>query len=178
MSLQRDLFVNYKPHHGFSKKTKDLLTDNSVTPEKDLSSLSLSEIKKMISNNKKDLTRNDSTITTDSVQSTSSTKSMPNQDNFDNIILGDNDQVKPKPNLNKFLGIIGKTRSEADFFNGKPSKTVIKTFQQQNIVKLPSLENDLETQNRVNRYKEIEASLDKLVIDTMGGSRKIGYEMK
>uniref|UniRef100_A0A0K0FD25 Uncharacterized protein n=1 Tax=Strongyloides venezuelensis TaxID=75913 RepID=A0A0K0FD25_STRVS len=133
----------------------------------------------MIKNNKHILSRDDSTITTDSVQSTSSTKSMPNQDNFDNINGNGNDgKTIPNCNLKKFLGRIGKTRSEADFFNGKPSKTVMRTFQQQNIVKLPSLESDIETQNRINQYKEMEASIDKLVIDTMGGSRRIDYEMK
>lgn len=133
----------------------------------------------MIKKDKNILCRNDSTLTTDSVQSTSSTKSMPNGDNFDNI-LGDEDNVKniTHKNLKKFLGKVGKTRSEADFFNGKPGKTVIKTFQQQNIIKLPSLECDIETQNRINLYKEAEATVDRLVIDTMGGSRKIGYEMK
>uniref|UniRef100_A0A0N5C5B9 Uncharacterized protein n=1 Tax=Strongyloides papillosus TaxID=174720 RepID=A0A0N5C5B9_STREA len=133
----------------------------------------------MIKKEKQILSRNDSTLTTDSVQSTGSTKSMPNEDNFDNINGNeDNSKVITNHNLKKFLGIIGKTRSEADFFNGKPSKTVIRTFQQQNIVKLPSLECDMETQNRINHYKEMEASFDKLVIDTMGGSRKLDYEMK
>ncbi|CEF69446.1 Hypothetical protein SRAE_2000409500 [Strongyloides ratti] len=172
----------YKSHHGFNEKTRNMLINNHtiISMNNEEPSLSLSEINKMIKKDRKTLSRNDSTLTTDSVQSTGSTKSMPNQDNFDNILGNeDNDnKIKPNQNLKKFLGLIGKTRSEANFFDGKPSKTVIKTFQQQNIVKLPSLECDMETQNRINQYKEVEASIDRLVNDTMVGSRRTEYEMK
>uniref|UniRef100_A0AC35UG93 Uncharacterized protein n=1 Tax=Rhabditophanes sp. KR3021 TaxID=114890 RepID=A0AC35UG93_9BILA len=106
--------------------------------------------------------RTDSNLTTDSVASNGSSKSMPVQEEFDCIGEDNNNGQQQVANkrLKKFLGEIGKTRSEADFFNGKPTKSVVKTFKQQNLIKLPSMENDLEAQNRINGLKMLDEVVD------------------
>ncbi|KAH7672980.1 CRE-ELL-1 protein, partial [Aphelenchoides avenae] len=100
------------------------------------------------------LKRTDSEATNDSQKShTSSHSCEPTVNDFDEIephlkklLPG---QCASAALHHKHLGDIGKTRSAGDLL--KKNKTLVKTFQQLNIMKLPSVDSELADSNRCRK---------------------------
>ncbi|TKR69696.1 hypothetical protein L596_021820 [Steinernema carpocapsae] len=187
-------------HHGFSAKAREILLDppgtstmqqqqaklgnlspipssNSTSSLRRLFGLAKcqteGELRRAILNGCAALKRTDSQSTQKSV---SSTQSSPVKDQeFDGI----DDFPKVENSKKKFLGDIGKTKSAGDMFR---KNTIIKTFQQQNIMRLPSVDSDLEGASRFRNIVQRDDSFDSVgsFTDIFDGqsARKSTYQMK
>ncbi|TKR69695.1 hypothetical protein L596_021820 [Steinernema carpocapsae] len=166
-------------HHGFSAKAREILLDPPGTSTMQQQQAKLAkcqtegELRRAILNGCAALKRTDSQSTQKSV---SSTQSSPVKDQeFDGI----DDFPKVENSKKKFLGDIGKTKSAGDMFR---KNTIIKTFQQQNIMRLPSVDSDLEGASRFRNIVQRDDSFDSVgsFTDIFDGqsARKSTYQMK
>lgn len=118
----------------------------------------------------KTLKRTDSELTNTSTKSQSSSHSYP-------LIAEEFDSVEDLPRATKpkkTLGDIGKTRSAGDLFkNTKKHPSLIKTFQQMNIMKLPSVESDVGENHTRSLTK-----LNECAFDDFSSGREHRYHMK
>ncbi|KAE9548472.1 hypothetical protein FO519_008315 [Halicephalobus sp. NKZ332] len=159
---------NPAPHRGFNAKAREVLIEPSTKFTAVLARHPSDQ--ELITNKTKTLKRTDSELTNTSTKSQSSSHSYP-------LITEEFDSIEDLPRASKpkkTLGDIGKTRSAGDLFkNSKKPQALIKTFQQMNIMKLPSVESDVgETHTR---------SLTKLndfVFDDFSSNREGRYRMK
>uniref|UniRef100_A0A7E4UMB8 PPP1R35_C domain-containing protein n=1 Tax=Panagrellus redivivus TaxID=6233 RepID=A0A7E4UMB8_PANRE len=132
---------NPAPHRGFSSKAREVLIDPSYKLYNTLSRHS-SDVEALAARiaATKSLKRTDSELTNSSGKSAGSLNSCPKvTEEFDSL-----DDPVPKAKAKKTLSEIGKTRSAGDLLkqnsNNKKSVALIKTFQQMNIMKLPSVD--------------------------------------
>ena len=133
-----------------------------------------SEQEIIASRTQKNLERTDSQLTNTSTKSHSSTQSYP-------AMAEDFDSLEDLPRCGKkakkvMLGDIGKTRSAGDLFkNSKKPTPLIRTFQQLNIMKLPSV--DSVTSDHSKSLTRLNTYADPL-FDDITNSRQKAYEMK
>ncbi|KAK0408038.1 hypothetical protein QR680_003741 [Steinernema hermaphroditum] len=150
-------------HRGFSSKAREILLDPPGTSTMQQQQAKLAKM-------------DGSFRRTDSVgsqKSNSSTKSSPVKDSeFDN--LDDFPKVQKQPKVHKLLGEIGKTKSANDLLR---KTTIIRTFQQQNIMRLPSVDSDLEHASRYRNIVQRDEDFDGFSYEG-SASRKSAYEMK
>ncbi|CAD5222765.1 unnamed protein product [Bursaphelenchus okinawaensis] len=129
---------NPAPHRGFNNKAREVLLDGpSPSTRFGLERTgSDEEFRRKLAGMR--LNRTDSEATNESQKSNSSTQSCSGQINdFSDL----DDYPKKSVIPHKLLGEVGKARSAGDLM--KQKKTVVKTFQQLNIMKLPSVDSDL-----------------------------------
>ncbi|GMS79159.1 hypothetical protein PENTCL1PPCAC_1334, partial [Pristionchus entomophagus] len=118
------------PHRGFSNKAREILLDRDqfdVTPKKRGSK----------PGSRVALNRTDSQASASS--SKSSTQSIPEPLSFDSI----DDVAKRKARLHKSLGELGKTRSVGQIKTEALDRRLMRTFANDNILRLPSADSDL-----------------------------------
>ncbi|GMT09443.1 hypothetical protein PFISCL1PPCAC_740 [Pristionchus fissidentatus] len=120
------------PHRGFSNKAREILLDRDpfdTTPKKRGSR----------AGSKVALNRTDSQASASS--SKSSTQSIPEPMNFDNV----DDVAKRKARLHKSLGELGKTRSVDQLQRRTEAidRRLMRTFLNDDILRLPSADSDL-----------------------------------
>ncbi|KAK0408039.1 hypothetical protein QR680_003741 [Steinernema hermaphroditum] len=170
-------------HRGFSSKAREILLDPPGTSTMQQQQAKLGNIQESPSRAPHSLRRlfglakmDGSFRRTDSVgsqKSNSSTKSSPVKDSeFDN--LDDFPKVQKQPKVHKLLGEIGKTKSANDLLR---KTTIIRTFQQQNIMRLPSVDSDLEHASRYRNIVQRDEDFDGFSYEG-SASRKSAYEMK
>ncbi|KAI6224224.1 hypothetical protein M3Y99_01419000 [Aphelenchoides fujianensis] len=153
---------NPAPHRGFNAKAREVLLD----PEPPVNRYGMDrtgsddEFRRKLNGLR--LIRTDSEATNTSQKSHSSTQSQPNNGNVEFDDLDALPTIKNKGG-HKFLGELGKTKSAGDLFFKK--KTVVKTFQQLNIMKLPSVDSDIGVKEGMQRSESIGSMLNSDLCD-------------
>ncbi|CAD5232178.1 unnamed protein product [Bursaphelenchus xylophilus] len=156
---------NPAPHRGFNSKAREVLLDGpSPSSRFGLERTgSDEEFRRKLAGMR--LNRTDSEATNDSQKSSSSTQSCGQMNDFTDL-----DEFPKKTILShKLLSEVGKARSVGDLVKHK--KTAVKTFQQLNIMKLPSVDSDLGDKRSLGRSDSF-GSLDE------DSERRNQYEMK
>uniref|UniRef100_A0A914QHU4 Uncharacterized protein n=1 Tax=Panagrolaimus davidi TaxID=227884 RepID=A0A914QHU4_9BILA len=120
------------------------------------------------------LERTDSQLTNTSTKSQSSTHSYPAMaEEFDSL----EDLPKKCGKSKKTLGDIGKTKSAGDLLkNTKKPANLIRTFQQLNIMRLPSV--DSVTSDHTKSLTKLNQMVNDPFFDDLSVSRQKAYEMK
>uniref|UniRef100_A0AC34G8P9 Uncharacterized protein n=1 Tax=Panagrolaimus sp. ES5 TaxID=591445 RepID=A0AC34G8P9_9BILA len=177
---------NPAPHRGFSSKAREILIEptsklfsNSIRHSSEhelLASRTLPPQQQIQQQSK--LERTDSSQTNGSQKSHSSTQSYPEMtEEFDS--LEDLPKKCGKGKAKKMLGDIGKTRSAGDLLKHSSAKkqpaTLIRTFQQLNIMRLPSVDSvNSDHSKSLTRLNQINDP----IFDDLTTSRQKAYEMK
>uniref|UniRef100_A0A1I7XJE7 Uncharacterized protein n=1 Tax=Heterorhabditis bacteriophora TaxID=37862 RepID=A0A1I7XJE7_HETBA len=127
------------PHRGFNNKAREVLIGDSDIHLQGMSNKSCSDFdlrKRLVGCSTGKAT--DTQITNNSSpKSLSSTQSIPEQPAFD--VIGEHPVVKK----HKQLAQIGKTKSCMEFKSS--DKRLIKTYQEDNILKMPSIDSDIDS---------------------------------
>ncbi|KAI1720844.1 CRE-ELL-1 protein [Ditylenchus destructor] len=180
---------NPAPHRGFNSKAREVLLD-PIIPKAGAIPRSGSDEEFLRKVSAMKLNRTDSEATNGSQKSRSSSHGsnagpavadMSDFDGLDQLPKSVVDTKKDKV----MLGDIGKTRSAGDLFknqngvNGKKTH-VSKTFQQMNIMKLPSVDSDLGPSGTNSRSQSL-AGFDGFTLEDGDGTnsaRQSRYEIK
>ncbi|KAI6213535.1 hypothetical protein M3Y94_00161700 [Aphelenchoides besseyi] len=153
-SAETSTIRNPAPHRGFNAKAREVLLDRQ-SPFGLNRTGSDDEFRRKLNGLR--LMRTDSEATNTSQKSHSSTQSQPPAvEEFDD--LDDLPKtIKNKGIAHKLIGEIGKTKSAGDLFK---RKTVVKTFQQLNILKLPSVDSDIGEKEGMKRSESMASISD------------------
>uniref|UniRef100_A0AC34RPX0 Uncharacterized protein n=1 Tax=Panagrolaimus sp. JU765 TaxID=591449 RepID=A0AC34RPX0_9BILA len=161
------LVKNPAPHRGFNAKAREVLLE----PTTKFAALARhASDQELVLTKTKNLKRTDSEVTSGSNKSQSSSHSYP-------LITEEFDSLEdlPRAKAKKMLGDIGKTRSAGDLFkNQKKPPALIRTFQQMNIMKLPSVDSEIGEPQHTRSLTKLNDPL----FDDPPKERQKRYEMK